>query len=85
LFPEITVSAIGHDHMRAGEPKLAVKILKLVLLAYPDSADAHETSPKRVWRTDRKIWHGNMPKGTCYLEFSCRTSVLMDQYRAIPR
>jgi dienelactone hydrolase len=43
LFPEITVSIIGQDHMRAGEPKLAIEVLKLVLLAYPDSADAHET------------------------------------------
>jgi formylglycine-generating enzyme required for sulfatase activity len=43
LFPEIAVSIIGQDHMRAGEPKLAVEVLKLVLLAYPESADAHET------------------------------------------
>lgn len=43
LFPEITVSIIGQDHMRAGEPKLAIEVLTLVLLAYPDSADAHET------------------------------------------
>jgi dienelactone hydrolase len=43
LFPEITVSIIGQDHMRAGEPKLAVEVLKLNLLAYPESADAHET------------------------------------------
>jgi len=43
LFPEITVSAIGQDHMRAGKPKLAVEVLKLVLLAYPESADANET------------------------------------------
>src|SRR5438105_4082770 len=43
LFPEITVSTIGQDHMRAGEPKLAVDVLKLVLLAYPESADANET------------------------------------------
>jgi hypothetical protein len=43
LFPEITVSSIGQDHMRAGEPKLAVDVLKLVLLAYPESADANET------------------------------------------
>src|SRR6266403_4191960 len=43
LFPEITVSTIGQDHMRAGEPKLAVEVLKLVLLAYPESADANET------------------------------------------
>src|SRR6266487_121735 len=43
LFPEITVSTIGQDHMRAGEPKLAIEVLKLVLLAYPESADANET------------------------------------------
>src|SRR6266480_1550323 len=42
LFPEITVSTIGQDHMRAGEPKAAVEVLKLVLLAYPDSADAND-------------------------------------------
>jgi tetratricopeptide (TPR) repeat protein len=29
--------------MRAGKPKLAVEVLKLNLLAYPESADAHET------------------------------------------
>jgi tetratricopeptide (TPR) repeat protein len=43
LFPEITVSTIGQDYMRAGEPKSAVEVLKLVLLAYPESADANET------------------------------------------
>src|SRR5438105_3764253 len=43
LFPEVTVSTIGQDHIRAGEPKLAVEVLKLVLLAYPESADANET------------------------------------------
>ena len=43
LFPEITVSTIGQDHMRASEPKLAIEVLKLVLLAYPESADANET------------------------------------------
>src|SRR6184192_3256934 len=43
LFPEITVSTIGQDYMRAGKPKAAVEVLKLVLLAYPESADANET------------------------------------------
>jgi dienelactone hydrolase len=42
LFPEITVSIIGQDHLRAGEPKLALEVFKLNLLAYPESADAHE-------------------------------------------
>jgi tetratricopeptide (TPR) repeat protein len=43
LFPEITVSSIGQDYMRASEAKSAVEVLKLVLLAYPESADANET------------------------------------------
>ena len=43
LFPEITVSTIGQDYMRAGESKPAIEVLKLVLLAYPESADANET------------------------------------------
>ncbi len=43
LFPEVTVSIIGQDHMRSGEPKLAVEVLELNLLAYPESADAQET------------------------------------------
>jgi len=42
LFPEITVSIIGQDHMRAGETKAAIEVFKLNLLAYPDSADAHD-------------------------------------------
>jgi tetratricopeptide (TPR) repeat protein len=42
LFPEIAVSIIGQDHLRAGEPKLAVEVFKLNLLAYPESADAND-------------------------------------------
>jgi dienelactone hydrolase len=42
LWPEITVSIIGQDHMRAGETKEAIEIFKLNLLGYADSADAHD-------------------------------------------
>lgn len=42
LFPEITVSIIGFDYLRAGDTKAAIEVLKLVLIAYPDSADANE-------------------------------------------
>jgi tetratricopeptide (TPR) repeat protein len=42
LFPEVTVSILGQDHMRAGEPKLAIEMFKLNLLAYPESADAND-------------------------------------------
>jgi tetratricopeptide (TPR) repeat protein len=54
LFPEITVSTIGQDHMRAGEPKSAVEVLKLVLLAYPESADANETLGEAYLADGRK-------------------------------
>jgi hypothetical protein len=42
LWPEVTVSIIGNDHMRAGDPQGALEIFKLNLLAYPDSADARD-------------------------------------------
>jgi tetratricopeptide (TPR) repeat protein len=41
LFPEITASIIGFDYQRASNPKAAVEVLELVLLAYPTAA-AHE-------------------------------------------
>lgn len=43
LFPEIAASIIGQDHTRAGETKSAIEVFQLILLAYPDSADAHES------------------------------------------
>jgi tetratricopeptide (TPR) repeat protein len=42
LWPEITVSIVGNDHLRVGETKVAIEIFKLNLLAYPNSADAHD-------------------------------------------
>ena len=42
LFPEVTVSIIGQDHLRAGEPRLAIEVFQLNLLAYPESADAND-------------------------------------------
>jgi tetratricopeptide (TPR) repeat protein len=41
LFPEITVGIVGADYMRAGDMKSALEVMQLVVLAYPDSADAH--------------------------------------------
>jgi len=40
IFPEISASIIGFDYQRAGDEKSAQEVLKLVALAYPDSADA---------------------------------------------
>jgi dienelactone hydrolase len=44
LWPEVSLDIIGgNDHLLAGEPKLAIEVFKLNLLAYPESADAHES------------------------------------------
>jgi dienelactone hydrolase/uncharacterized damage-inducible protein DinB len=43
LFPEVVVTILGYDHSAAGEKKLAVEIMKLVVTAYPDSADAYDS------------------------------------------
>ena len=42
LFPEITVGIVGADYMRAGDMKSAIEVMQLIVLAYPDSADAHD-------------------------------------------
>jgi hypothetical protein len=42
LFPEVTASSIGQGFMSDGDVKSAIDVLKLVVLAYPDSADAHD-------------------------------------------
>src|SRR5205823_10777260 len=42
LFPEVAASTIGQDHQRTGDLKAAIGVLALIVLAYPDSADAHE-------------------------------------------
>jgi tetratricopeptide (TPR) repeat protein len=49
-FPEITVSIIGPDYMRAGDAKAAIEVLKIVLMAYPDSADANDNLAEAYWR-----------------------------------
>jgi hypothetical protein len=42
LFPEITASTIGQDFMRDGDVKSGIAVFKLIVLAYPDSADAND-------------------------------------------
>jgi len=54
LFPEISVSIVGFDHLRAGDAASAVEVLKLVVLAYPDSADAHGNLADAYLRTGQK-------------------------------
>jgi tetratricopeptide (TPR) repeat protein len=43
LFPEVVVTILGYDHLAVGEKKLAAEIMKLVVTAYPDSADAYDS------------------------------------------
>ncbi len=42
LFPEIAASIVGQDFMREGDVKSGIEVFKLVVLAYPDSADAND-------------------------------------------
>ena len=42
LWPEISMDIVGLHFLREGEVKSAIAVLKLNLLAYPDSADATE-------------------------------------------
>jgi hypothetical protein len=53
-FPEITVSIIGQDPMPAGQPKLDVEVLKLDLIAYPNSADANDTGAEAYLKDGQK-------------------------------
>jgi tetratricopeptide (TPR) repeat protein len=43
LFPEVVVTILGYDHLAVGEKRLAIDIMKLVVTAYPDSADAYDS------------------------------------------
>ena len=43
LWPEVIVTIMGYDHLRAGETKAAVEIMKLNVTAYPESADANDS------------------------------------------
>jgi tetratricopeptide (TPR) repeat protein len=54
LFPEIAVSIIGQDYLRASETKLAIEVFRLNLLAYPDSADANENLAEAYLKDGQK-------------------------------
>jgi len=55
LFPEITASIIGQDFMRAGDVKSGIDVFKLIVMAYPDSADAHDNLADAYLKDDQKI------------------------------
>ncbi len=54
LFPEIAVDIIGSGHLREGEIKEAIEVFKLNLLAYTDSADAHNNLADAYLRDGQK-------------------------------
>jgi len=54
LWPEINVDIIGADHLRNGDVKAGLEIFKLNLLAYPDSADAHDNLADAYLRDGQK-------------------------------
>jgi hypothetical protein len=43
LWPELAVTIMGYDQLAAGDPKLAVAILKLNVAAHTRPADAHDS------------------------------------------
>jgi formylglycine-generating enzyme required for sulfatase activity/dienelactone hydrolase len=43
LFPEISASIVGQDYLRDGDASAGLEVFKLLVLAYPDSADATES------------------------------------------
>jgi len=43
LWPESILNIMGYDHLRVGDPKPAVEIMKLNVAAYPESADANDS------------------------------------------
>jgi hypothetical protein len=54
LFPEITASIIGQDFLRAGDTESGLEVFKLVLLAYPDSADANDNLAGAYFKNGQK-------------------------------
>lgn len=54
LFPEIIATTIGEDYLRAGDARAAIEVLKVVTLAYSDSADAHENLSEAYLKDGQK-------------------------------
>ena len=50
LFPEISAGIIGFDFMRAGDLKSSIEVQKLVLMAYPESANANDNLAEAYFR-----------------------------------
>jgi len=73
LWPEVAVDIIGEDYQRVGDIKSAIEIFKLNLLAYPDSADAHDNL------ADAYLADGQKDLARQYAE---KTLAMLDSHRA---
>ena len=54
LFPEITLGIVGLDRLRVRDTKLAIELLQLDLLAYPESAWANDNLADAYWADGQK-------------------------------
>jgi len=43
IFPETIVNLIGYEHLQAGDTKSAVEIMKLNVIAFPESPNAYDS------------------------------------------
>jgi hypothetical protein len=86
LFPEVTASIVGQDFMREGDVKSAIDVLKLVVLAYPDSADAHDNLAGAHLKDGQKDFGATRRrKSTDDSQRSQISSIIVDRYRALSR
>jgi hypothetical protein len=88
LFPEINANIIGYDYLRAGDPRSAIKVLKLVTTAYPRSADAFDSLADAYLAAGEKdlarqsaekalaLLNANTPKGSSWSETDERRAVI---------
>ncbi len=86
LFPEITASIVGLDFMREGDEKSGLSVLKLVALAYPDSADANDNLAGAYLekRTERP-GAATRRKSAGHSRRSQSSNIVLDRYRRISR
>jgi pimeloyl-ACP methyl ester carboxylesterase len=88
LFPEINANIIGYDYLRAGDAGSAVRILELVTIAYPRSADAFDSLGDAYLAAGEKdlarqsaekalaLLNADTPKGSSWSETDERRAVI---------
>ena len=62
LFPEVSVDIMAGDHLKEGELQAAIDLLRLNVIAYPTSADAHGDLADALLtagQVDSARWHAD--------------------------